>query len=548
MAKNTQRETRLKGLALSNGSAVGGVCMFNENRHSNLPMYKIQGGGSELEMGRVKRAIEIAGDKLEEIRADVEKTIGAAEAEIFVAHKMILQDPELISGATEKIKKENLNAESAVSQVLNTYEKRLQDLDDEYIRERATDIGEIRRRLLDVMGNMSPSLQCDTAHCQKGRNRIVVAGELTPSLTVDIDPQFTMGFVTERGGINSHAAILARAMGIPAVSALPGIREQVGCGTELLVNGTTGEVVIWPSEETVSAALAAATLTRGLPEPLEPVEGLKVMANVNLAPDVQEAIRMKAEGIGLYRTEFEIMAAGRFLSENEMYERYRTTITAMAGKPTTFRLFDIGSDKSMPFMKIPREENPSLGWRGARLLLGRRDVLETQAMALARASEGSRIHVMYPMIVDVDQFLEIRQVFQDATRHVRKGEILHGVMFEVPSACLQARELFDVADFASVGSNDLTQYLFAVDRENDLVSYDYRSDRPVFWRLLKDMAQAAQAAGKPLSICGELAGDPQYLPKLTEVGIGTISVSARRISDVRKAAAEAAGNVVAPVS
>ncbi len=541
MEKTKQKETRIEGLALSKGRAVGKVCLFNENRHSNLSMYKVEGEGIEREIARVDRAIEIAGERLVVIHDRVEERIGKAEAEIFTAQKMILEDSQLRKEVVTHITEENVNADYAITHVLDSYEARLQAIDDEYISARATDFGEIKRRLLDVMGNMQPSLQCDKKHCQHGKNRIIVADELTPTLTVDIDPDLTIGFVTEHGGVNSHAAILARALGIPAVSGLQGVRGLIGCGTNLLIDGSSGVVIIHPTDESIADFMDAETeAPRVEPVAVDPVKGFEVMANVSLPADLDECIRMNAEGVGLYRTEFEVMAAGRFFSEDELFDRYDKIAKAMAGKGVVFRLFDIGSDKAMPFMQIPSEENPALGWRGARLLLGRRDVLETQARALARISEvkGGRIKIMYPMIIDADQFVEIKSVFLNAIKDFNYGEILHGIMFEVPSACLMARELYELIDFASIGTNDLTQYLFAVDRDNELVSYDYNPDRAVFWKLMNQMADAAQEAGKPLSVCGELAGDPQHIRKLIDMGITSVSVSPRRITDIRKAAAE----------
>ena len=529
-------EKRLQGLPLSEGCAMSRVCLFNDGRHSNLPMYRVEGSGVERERERVRRAVKIAGERLETVRGKVAEKIGKAEAEIFVAQKMILDDPVLIEGIEVRIQSGGLNAESAIEQVLNEYEKRLMSIDNQYIRERASDIGEIKRRLLDVLGHMRPSLQCHSEECRRGRDRIVVAEELTPGLTVDIDMDHTVGFVTERGGVNSHAAILARSMGIPAVSGLPGIRDQIGCGTELMLNGYTGEVILWPSPETIARAQVDKARLPQAPEPGAPVDGFTVMANVNAFSDLREARAQQAEGIGLYRTEFELLVAGRLFDEDELFERYQAVVTAMSGTPVLFRLFDIGSDKRLPFLNVPREENPSLGLRGARLLLSRTEILRVQARALARCSLGHRIHVMYPMIVDVEQFLKLKAVVCAAIRDIPRGEILHGIMFEVPSACLQAEELYRVVDFGSVGTNDLTQYLFAVDRENDLVAADYQPDRPVFWALLARLAQAARGAGKPLSVCGEMAGEPEHVPKLMAAGIRSISVSARRIPAVRRAA------------
>jgi phosphoenolpyruvate-protein phosphotransferase (PTS system enzyme I) len=536
MTDGKAREIRLQGLPISEGYAVSKVCLFNDQRHSNLPVYRVEGSGLEREIERVQRALSVAAERLDEVRRKVEKEVGRAESEIFAAQKTILEDAVLRDEIVVRIRAGNLNAETAIEQVLNEYEARILSIDNLYLRERASDFGEIKRRLLDVLGNMKPSLQCGSEQCRRGRDRIVVAEELTPSLTVDIDMDHTVGFVTEHGGVNSHAAILARAMGIPAVSGLAGIRDRLGCGTQLLINGYTGEVILWPSRETLANMQPERDRVAHLPTTEPSVAGFSVMANVNAFSDMRDTRKMEADGVGLYRTEFELLVAGRLFREEELFERYAAVLKALPGKPVWFRLFDIGSDKRLPFLNLPPEENPSLGWRGARLLLGRFDILRVQARALAQCSVGHRVYVTYPMIVDVEQFVRLKAMFCEAVKDLPKGEIWHGAMFEVPSACLQAEELYRVIDFGSVGTNDLTQYLFAVDRDNDLVSDDYRPDRPIFWKLLSGMARAARAAGKPLSVCGEMAGDPRYTRKFMEAGIRSVSVSPRRIAGVRRAA------------
>jgi len=537
MSEPVGRELILKGLALSEGCAVARVCMFNEQRHTNLPMYRVDGSGVEREAGRARRAFAIATDRLDEIKVQVGEKIGEAEAGIFVAQKMILADQAMQDKILAIIEQEKTNAETAVTRILDEYENRILELDNEYIKDRASDFGEVKRRVLDVLANMQPSLQCaNEKHCQEGKNRIVVAEELTPTLTVDLDTELLMGFVTERGGRNSHGAILARALGIPAVSGVERIRDLVSCGTELLVNGDTGEVVVWPSEESVSKVRVSGPCAVRLLQPVEPVEGFTVMANIRVAGDAEEAAGMKADGIGLYRTEMEVMAAGRLLTEDEHYERYLHVMEAMAGRPVIYRILDIGSDKTLPFLHVPDEDNPALGWRGARLLLGRKDLMRVQTRALARVSVHVEVNVMYPMVVDVDQFMALKTAFQEASEGIPCGSIRHGLMFEVPSACLQADEIFREADFGSVGTNDLTQYLFAVDRDNENVAYDFNPDHPVFWKVLRGLVEASRRNGKELSVCGEIAGDPDYVPKLMEAGIDRVSVSTRRIPAARAAA------------
>ena len=529
-------ETTLKGLPLSEGVAVARICLFNENRHSSLPTYKLRSAEIEAEIARAKRAFRVAADRLEALHGDVRERIGPAEAEIFVAQKMLMQDAALSSAVFALVRDQSVNAEAAVTGVLDEHEARLLEVDDEYIKERSTDFGEVKRRLLDVLTNMSPSLQCgDQKYCQKGRDRIVVAEELTPTLTVGLDSGRTMGFVTERGGVNSHAAILAKALAIPAVSGIAGIRDQLTCGDEALINGYTGEVIISPRPETVSRVRAGhGTLIRA-PKPIEPVSGFSVMANISCAAEADLAAEMMADGVGLYRTEFELLTAGRLLDEDEQYARYASVVEAMHGLPVTFRLFDIGGDKPVPFVETPAEENPQLGWRGLRLLLDREELLQTQARALVRASAHGIVNVLYPMVVDLDQFRAVRSVFNQAVDDAGGHSIKHGVMFEVPSACLQAHELLAEADFGSIGTNDLIQYLFAVDRNNERVAYDYKPGRPALWSLIRDIRRIARDVGKPLSVCGELAGDPKWIAQVLDAGIETVSVSPRLIPGVRLA-------------
>jgi phosphoenolpyruvate-protein phosphotransferase (PTS system enzyme I) len=541
MPKKGQIEVRLRGLPLSGGCAVARVCMFSEDRHRNLPLYRVPGGGVDWEVARVKEAISIAAARLDQIRDKVEREVGKAEAGIFAAQKMIVEDSSLLDRILDSIGNQRLNAEAAVSKAMDAYEARLLDVDDEYIKERATDFGEVRRRLLDVLGHTKPALQCSEEHCQAGRHRIVVAEELTPSLTVDLETEQVLGFVTERGGVNSHGAILARAMGVPAVSGIVGIRDRIGCGAEILVNGTTGDVVLWPTESTVRQVSEAEDGTLRMPEPVEPVPGYKVMANISVASEVDEAVRMKAEGIGLYRTEIELMLADSAVDEDTLYKLYASVLRAMEGRTVTYRLPDAGSDKPLPFLHLPKEENPALGLRGTRLLLSQRNLLEPQVRALARLSREAPVSILYPMIVDLDQLLEIRKMFDQLAAAVPHGDIRHGVMFEVPSACHQAREILEVVDFGSIGTNDLIQYFFAVDRNNERVAYDYHPNRGIFWDLLRSLAKAANDTGRPLSVCGEIGGDPALVPKLMELGIECVSASARHIPSVRAAARRLVG-------
>jgi len=258
-----------------------------------------------------------------------------------------------------------------------------------------------------------------------------------------------------------------------------------------------------------------------------------VFANLSLAKKVKEAVDHKAEGIGLYRTEFEFFSAGKILGEAEQYDLYLEVLKAMKGKPVYFRMLDLGGDKTADFLKLQKEQNPALGFRGSRLLLGHPELFRNQARALARASKHSRVHVMYPMVIDIEQFRKLKKTFEEATEDIPQGEIKHGLMFEVPSACLDAEEILKEADFGSIGTNDLIQYLFAVDRDNEFVAYDHHPDRKIFWHLIHHVAYEARKHRKPLSVCGELASNPAYARRLLAAGIRAVSVAPRAITGLR---------------
>lgn len=534
VAHNT--EARFKGLPLSAGVALAKVCLFNEQRHQNPPVKTIHSREVSQEKDRVRKAIGIVQKRLDALIESVKMKVGPAEAEIFTAQKMILQDPALQKRIFEHIDTTNFNAEKAIISSLDYFESQLVRMDNNYLKERASDIGEVKRRLLDVLANLNPSFQCASeSYCQRGKNRIVIAEELTPSLTMELNTDFIRGFVTERGGVASHAAILARALRIPAVSGIPKIHDQMFCGTDVLINGDTGEVILWPSEETLAQYPELKRSRAEEIKAVDPIAGFKVMANLSLAKQVQDVLDYEAEGIGLYRTEFEFFAAGRLLTEAEQYERYVHILKAMNGKPVYFRMLDIGGDKDAPFLKLPKEQNPYLGLRGSRFLLAHRDLFKSQARALARASEQGCIHVMYPMVIDQNQFRQLKKAFQNDTADIALQNIKHGMMFEVPSACLDAEELFRHADFGSIGTNDLIQYLFAVDRNNETVAYDHHPDRKIFWSLIHHVAHAAQKHRKPVSVCGELASNPEYARKLIQAGIRSVSVAAKMIPALRMA-------------
>lgn len=533
-------EVRFKGLAISPGVALGRAALLATDPSGRVWVSSLATQSPDFEKTRLLRAIEKATEHLDEMVADVTERVGLAEAMIFKVQQAILNDPDLTRQIVERIVSEHVTAESAATEVLDVYESEIRQLDSEYARDRGSDITEVGQRLLDALaeGNLPTVAAPSRENGRETRNAIVVAEELTPGVTVRFDRTQTFGFVTEHGGRTSHGAILARAMRVPAVSGVPGISRHVSPGAEILVDGNTGEVIVWPNEQTLDRYHNVRTAAARVVEPVAPVASLTVMANINLATDTDEAVTMMAEGIGLYRTEFEFLAAGRILNEDEQYERYASVLQAMDGKPVYFRLLDIGGDKGAEFFDLPREDNPYLGFRGSRLLLARGDLMRPQARALARASAHGTVHVMYPMVTELEQFEKLKWLFCEEIGNRAKGRIYHGVMLEVPAACMQARELLAAADFGSIGTNDLIQYLYAIDRNNEHVAYDYSPDKAMFLQMIQHIVQAAKETRRPLSVCGEAASRTRFLPKLMDIGINTVSVSPRLIPDLRRSVNE----------
>lgn len=520
---------------------IAPVHLLRRERRENITAYTLSPGEVPRELARLEQALQRAGAELDALIEAVTLRIGPAQANIFLAQKLMTQDEVLVAQMREYIDQRHRNAELAIAHTLDGYESLLQEVDDDYLKERASDIGEMRRRLLDLLQPAAGEEKSAVDLLGDASGCILIAEELTPGETVLLDTTRVRGFITERGGAASHAAILARALGIPSVSGIKSILTAFEEGDMALLNGTTGDVVRMPGERTLALYPALDQIIEPVIEVVAPVPGFQVMGNISLTTDLETLNRMEPDGIGLYRTEFEFFSAGKALNEDEQYACYRTVVEAMGGKPVYIRLLDLGGDKSAPFLDLPKEENPCLGYRGCRLLQGEPSLFIPQARALARASVHGPIHIVYPMIVDVTQFVTLRTLFNQHVAGIPQGTISHGVMFEVPSACLEAAEIYSVADFGSIGSNDLIQYLFAVDRNNDLVARDYSPDRSAFWTLIRVMADAAQAAGKPLSLCGEIGGQPQHLPRLMSLGLRSISVSPRLIPLSRATARQVLG-------
>jgi phosphoenolpyruvate-protein phosphotransferase (PTS system enzyme I) len=540
-----KRMMKFKGVSINAGAVASPICLYSAERHKAVNEYSLANESLvTIELEKFDEILQLCSDELDAIAKQVEDAVGKAESEIFVTQKHIMNDQKVVDTIRKMVAEERKNIEWAISDVLNEYEEKFASLDNEYLRERASDIGEIRRRLLDRLNKTTGGLLCEgQPHCRRGSNRIVVAHELTADMVANLNLDRVLGFVTEHGGITSHAAIMARSLGVPAVTGIHGIMEFVKCGDEVVIDGDNGEVYLYPTAEIVAHLV-----------PVEPVDsdavcvlgtppGMTLMANASTMEDVKQAASVGADGIGLLRTEILFIRAERLLEEDEQYAYYKEIVDLMKGKLVTFRLLDVGGDKPLSFLRMKKEDNPYLGWRGSRFLLGNPDILSTQVKAMVRVSEIAPIRIMFPMVIDAEQLKELLARAEKAVIEVGvdRSRIEFGAMFEVPSAFIEAEEILSLIDFASIGSNDLIQYLFAIDRNNELVSQDYKPEHPILWKMLAQLSKTATALGKSLSICGEIAARERLQKKLLEIGITTSSVSPRLIPRIRNEMARYAG-------
>ncbi|NLE02344.1 MAG: phosphoenolpyruvate--protein phosphotransferase [Fibrobacter sp.] len=545
MVKDGKRQMRFKGISISSGRIAGKICLYSAEMHKAVPEYSLTTQDAiNKELERFDEVIVQCSHELNRIASEVAESVGKAESEIFLTQKHIMTDPKVISSIKAMVTDNRRNIEWAISDVMSSYEEKFASLDNQYLRERASDIGEIRRRLLSRLSNKKSGFLCrGHSNCTDGENRIIVAEELTPEMVVDMNLDKVIGFITEHGGITSHAAILARSLGIPAVSGIHGIMDYVQCGDTMLIDGDDGEAYLNPEAEIISALVPVEPVQSEVVCVLGTPAGMEVYSNASTLDDVKHAWTVGADGIGLFRTEILFIRAERLVTEDEQYLYYRDILSNMHGKPVTFRMLDIGGDKPLPFLRLKKEANPYLGWRGARFLLGNQEIFQTQIRALARLSKDWNLKILYPMIVDVNQMKELLVASKDAiagTAH-DLSRIQFGAMFEVPSAFLQASEILDLIDFGSIGSNDLIQYLFAIDRTNELVSQDYDPEHPVLWSLIRSLSKTARDLKKQLSICGEIAGREGMPSRFLDAGIKTVSVSPRLIPRVRNEMARYAG-------
>ncbi|MDD7795958.1 phosphoenolpyruvate--protein phosphotransferase [Clostridium sp. 'White wine YQ'] len=532
----------IKGIAASKGYAIG-KAFIQEHEEIVITDQKVNDIVEEKQ--KLHNALEASKGQLQKIKEKAVKEMGAEKAEVFEAHITLLDDPEFTGQMEMEIENTKINAMKAVEGVTNTFVMIFESMDDEYMRERAADIKDVSKRIiLNLAGKGGDAFSITE------ENTIVIAHDLTPSDTAQLDRTKVIAFLTNIGGRTSHSAIMARTLEIPAVVGLGNITATVQNGDFVIVDGIKGEVIINPSEEVVNEYKAKRESFIKEQEELKKLIDVKtvtkagkrveVCGNIGKPEDVNQVLANGGDGVGLFRTEFLYMDRDSAPTEDEQYDSYRYVLQKMEGKQVVIRTLDIGGDKTLPYLPLPQEMNPFLGYRAIRLCLDRKELFKVQLRALLRASIHGKLAVMFPMISGLEEFNQAKEVVEECKAELRaegkeySEEIQWGIMVEIPAAAVYADELAKHVDFFSIGTNDLIQYTLAADRMSEKVSYLYNPMHPAVLRLIKMTIDGAHKHGKWVGMCGEMAGDETAIPTLVEYGLDEFSMSASSILNAKK--------------
>lgn len=532
----------LQGIAASDGIAIAKVYTLTE---PDLSFTKISVEDTDNEISRLEEALEVSTKEIELIKETALKNLGEEEAQVFEAHLMVLSDPELVGQVKDAITSQKVNAEHALKEVSDMFISIFAGMEDNpYMQERAADIRDVSKRILaNLLGVKIPSPATIKDEV------VVVAGDLTPSDTAQLNRQYVKAFVTDIGGRTSHSAIMARSLEIPAIVGTKEITSLAKDGDLIIIDGLSGDVFLNPSEEVVAEYRAKAEAFAAQQAEWEKLKDadtftkdghqVELAANIGTPKDLEGVIHNGAEGVGLYRTEFLYMDSHDMPTEEDQFEAYKAVLEGMNGKPVVVRTMDIGGDKELPYLPLPHEMNPFLGYRAIRISLNEPEMFRTQLRALLRASVYGKLRIMFPMIATLNDFRGAKALLlEEKAKLVAEGvavsdDIQVGIMIEIPAAAVLAHQFAKEVDFFSIGTNDLIQYTMAADRMNERVSYLYQPYNPSILTLIKHVIDSAHKEGKWAGMCGEMAGDQTAVPLLVGLGLDEFSMSASSVLKTR---------------
>ena len=530
----------MKGVGVSPGIAIGKVFIKKEIK-LKIEKYNIKQVSTEL--NRLNNAIDKITSEIDAIYEKSLKNLGKVEAEIFAAHKMMAEDPEFIGMIKGKIETEKVNAEWAVRESRDNFVQLLQNFEDGYLRERAVDVTDVSNRLLmSLLGVKSEALP-DLEGC------IIVSDYLTPSDLAQIDRKKVLGFVTEVGGKTSHTSIMAKTLELPALVGVKDITLKAQNDDLMIIDGDEGLVILNPTEEVIENYRKKKRYYEGYVAELKELKGketissdgikVEIAGNIGTPKDIDKVIENDGEGVGLYRTEFLYMYRDALPTEEEQFQSYKVVAERLDGKPLVIRTLDVGGDKDLPYLDLPKEINPFFGYRAIRLCLDRRDIFRTQLRAILRATAFGNIKIMFPMISNLEEIIAAKTIIEELKAELRvegipfNEDVEIGIMVEIPAAAIQSDILAKEVDFISIGTNDLIQYTLAVDRGNQNISYLYNQYHPAVLRLIKLTIDNGHSEGIWVGMCGEAAGDEKLIPILLGMGLDEFSMSSSSILKAR---------------
>ncbi|WP_085522557.1 phosphoenolpyruvate--protein phosphotransferase [Tuberibacillus sp. Marseille-P3662] len=532
---------QLTGIAASSGIAIAKAFVM-EDAALDTSAKSITDADSEIK--RLDDAVATSKTELEAIKEKARENMGDEQAEIFAAHLLVLQDPEFLDAVKDKIGNEQVNAEAATNDVANMFISMFENMDNEYMKERAADIRDVSKRMISHLMGVTFATPASITE-----EVVVVANDLTPSDTAQLNKQYVQGFATNIGGRTSHSAIMSRSMEIPAVVGTKDITDKASHDTLVIIDGLDGHVIVDPSEEQLAeyrqkqadyeAQKAEWAKLKDEGTVTQDGHQVELVANIGNPDDADGALNNGAEGIGLYRTEFLYMGRDQLPTEDEQFDAYKAVLEKMDDKPVVIRTLDIGGDKELSYLDMPEELNPFLGYRAIRLCLDQQEIFRTQLRALLRASVYGNLKIMFPMVATLDELRQAKAILNEekdalAASHIDVSDNFEvGMMVEIPSTAAMADIFAKEVDFFSIGTNDLIQYTLAADRMNEHVSYLYQPFNPAILRLIDRVIQAAHAEGKWAGMCGEMAGEEKAVPLLLALGLDEFSMSATSVLPAR---------------